>query len=75
MIKKVSSTRTGIPTQCIRGPNMNNPKRFDSIMQKVIVQIACKTGSVPWVIPPTPGIPQKTMVVGIDVHHDNVIRS
>ncbi len=42
---------------------------------KLILQIAAKTGSELWAVSPTEGLPQKTMVIGIDVFHDIVHRA
>lgn len=75
-IKEACALQSGIPTQCIKINNLNNPKKFDSIMSKIIIQMAAKTGSTPWeMLNTTPGIPLKTMVVGIDVFHDTVLRA
>jgi aubergine len=71
-IKESCALISGIPTQCLKGNNLNNPKKFDSIMSKLILQMAVKTGSAAWQMSPTPGLPQKTMVVGIDIFHDIV---
>lgn len=74
-IKEACALVSGIPTQCIKANNLNNPKKFDSIMSKLIVQMAVKTGSVAWQVFQTPGLPARTMVVGIDVFHDTVLRA
>lgn len=74
-IKEACALASGVPTQCLKSNNLNNPKKFDSIMSKLIVQMAVKTGSAAWSMPPTAGIPQKTMVIGIDVFHDTVLRA
>ena len=71
-IKEACALVSGIPTQCLKANNLNNPKKYDSIMSKLIVQMAVKTGSSAWSMAPTPGLPQKTMVIGIDVFHDTV---
>ena len=74
-IKEACALSSGVPTQCLKANNLNNPKKFDSIMSKLIVQMAVKTGSAAWQMSPTPGIPVKTMVIGIDVFHDTVLRA
>lgn len=74
-IKEACALTSGIPTQCLKANNLNNPKKFDSIMSKLVVQMAVKTGSAAWQVSPTQGIPQKTMIIGIDVFHDTVQRS
>ena len=75
-IKEACALHSGIPTQCIRVQNIRNDKKFDSITSKIFVQIAAKTGSVPWVVGPlgrqVPGLSFKTMVIGVDVFHDTV---
>ncbi|OMJ75996.1 hypothetical protein SteCoe_24758 [Stentor coeruleus] len=74
-IKEACALISGIPTQCLKANNLNNPKKFDSIMSKLVVQMAVKTGSIAWQVAPTAGLPQKTMVIGIDVFHDTVLRA
>ncbi|OMJ94827.1 hypothetical protein SteCoe_1846 [Stentor coeruleus] len=74
-IKEACALTSGIPTQCLKANNLNNPKKFDSIMSKLVVQMAAKTGSAAWQVAPTQGLPQKTMVIGIDVFHDTVHRA
>ncbi|CAG9317621.1 unnamed protein product [Blepharisma stoltei] len=71
-IKLASCRQSGIPTQVILGSNVRNPKRFESIMSKLILQIATKTGSYLWALTPVENLLPKTMVVGIDVFHDVV---
>jgi aubergine-like protein len=74
--KSLCALRYGIPTQCLKANNVNNPKKFDSIMSKLLIQMAVKTGSFAWTCPsPIPGLPIATMVVGIDVFHDTVQRA
>ncbi|OMJ87591.1 hypothetical protein SteCoe_10683 [Stentor coeruleus] len=71
--KAICSLTLGIPTQCIKANNITNAKKFDSIMSKLIIQIAVKTGSLAWSnLHPVPNLPIRTMVVGIDVFHDTV---
>ena len=75
-IKEACALTSGIPTQCLKANNVNNPKKIDSIMSKIIIQMAVKTGSAAWQMSKNPpGIPIKTMVVGIDVFHDTVLRA
>lgn len=75
-IKEACALTSGIPTQCLKANNVNNPKKFDSIMSKILIQMAVKTGSAAWQMSKNPsGIPTKTMVVGIDVFHDTVLRA
>ena len=75
-IKEACALHSGIPTQCIRVQNIRNDKKFDSITTKLFIQIAAKTGSVPWVVGhlgrQVPGFSFKTMVIGVDVFHDTV---
>ena len=74
--KSVCALRHGIPTQCLKSSNLSNPKKFDSIMSKIVIQMAVKTGSFAWSCPsPIASLPQATMVVGIDVFHDTVLRA
>lgn len=75
-IKEACALTSGIPTQCLKVNNLNNPKKFDSIMSKIVIQMAAKTGSTPWeMATPPAGIPLKSMVVGIDVFHDTVLKA
>jgi aubergine-like protein len=75
-IKEACALNSGIPTQCIRANKIANPKRVDSIMMKLVLQMAAKTGSTLWKMAQNPpGIPRKTMVVGIDVFHDTALGS
>lgn len=72
-IKSICALHLGVPTQCLKINNLTNAKKFDSIMSKLIIQIAVKTGSQAWrILHPVPGLPFRTMVVGIDVFHDTV---
>lgn len=74
--KALCALRHGIPTQCLKSSNLSNPKKFDSIMSKIVIQMAVKTGSFAWICPtPVSKLPQATMVVGIDVFHDTVLRA
>ncbi|CAG9322825.1 unnamed protein product [Blepharisma stoltei] len=74
-IKEASCLTSGIPTQVVMGNSVRNPKRFDSIMSKLVLQIAAKTGSHLWALAPTENLLMKTMVIGIDVFHDTVKKS
>ena len=75
-IKSLCALNLGIPTQCIKINNLNNPKKYDSIMSKLIIQMAVKTGSLAWrSLNSVPNLPVKTMVVGIDVFHDTETRA
>ena len=75
-IKAVCALNFGIPTQCLKINNLTNAKKFDSIMSKLIIQIAVKTGSQAWrSLNPVPNLPVKSMVVGIDVFHDTVLKA
>lgn len=72
-VKATCALSLGIPTQCLKANNLTNPKKFDSIMSKLIIQIAVKTGSIAWSnLRPVPNLPIRTMVVGIDIFHDTV---
>ena len=74
--KSLCALTYGIPTQCLKSNSISNPKKFDSIMSKLLIQMAVKTGSFAWTCPtPIPGLPITTMVVGIDVFHDTVLRA
>lgn len=71
--KATCALNLGIPTQCLKSSNLSNAKKFDSIMSKLIIQMAVKTGSLAWSnLYPVPSLPVRTMVVGIDVFHDTV---
>jgi aubergine-like protein len=68
-LKRQCISRTAVPTQVIMANNLAN-KRYDSICEKVALQMAAKTGSSLWCLPPPPGLSKRTMIIGIDVYHD-----
>ena len=39
-VKAACALNLGIPTQCLKINNLTNAKKFDSIMSKLIIQIA-----------------------------------
>ena len=41
-------------------------KNFASILTKILIQISTKVGNVPWAPRIPSGVPQKTMLIGID---------
>lgn len=66
-IKKLSCCELAIPSQVVRVATLSNQNKFQSICQKVALQMQCKIGGQPWIVP----IPFKAaMFVGIDVYHD-----
>ncbi|CAG9320746.1 unnamed protein product [Blepharisma stoltei] len=74
-IKESAALSSAVPTQVILSSSFKNPKRVDSIISKLVVQIAAKTGSELWALCPCSGIPIKTMVIGIDIFHDTVSKA
>jgi aubergine-like protein len=68
-VKHQCTARTGVPTQVVMAASLSG-KRYDSICEKLALQIAAKTGSSLWCLKPPPGLPKLTMVIGIDVYHD-----
>lgn len=68
-VKHQCTSRTGVPTQVIMANNLGS-KRYESICEKLALQMAAKTGSSLWCMKPPPGLSKLTMVIGIDVYHD-----
>lgn len=68
-LKNQCIAKTGVPTQVIMANNLGG-KRYDSICEKLALQMAAKTGSSLWCLQPPPGLSKLTMVIGIDVYHD-----
>lgn len=65
-IKKKCCVDRPVPTQVVLAKSLRN-KNAKSIATKVVIQMNCKIGGIPWSIP----IPLKgLMVVGFDVCHD-----
>jgi aubergine-like protein len=62
----------GVPSQVVMSKTLFNDKKFDSVVDRVMLQIALKTGSNLWSVRTPDGLPAKTMVIGMDVHHDIV---
>lgn len=62
----------GVPSQVVMSKTLLNDKKFDSVVDRVMLQIALKTGSNLWSVRTPDALPQKTMVIGMDVHHDIV---
>jgi aubergine-like protein len=71
---KSISLKIEIPVQCVVSSQFRNDRKIESILNNLTLQIAAKTGSQLWTIPRSPGIPQITMIVGMDVYHDTVNR-
>jgi len=68
-IKRLLLTERPVPSQCVLTKTMNKPKGVLSIVTKILVQITCKVGCVPWMVNFQPSIFSKTMIIGIDVSH------
>ncbi|XP_008216870.1 piwi-like protein Siwi isoform X2 [Nasonia vitripennis] len=65
-IKKKCCVDRPVPTQVVLAKSLQN-KNAMSIATKIVIQMNCKIGGIPWSIP----IPLKgLMVVGFDVCHD-----
>jgi aubergine-like protein len=75
-LKRQCISRTAVPTQVIMANNLGG-KRYDSICEKLALQMAAKTGSSLWCLQSPPGLSKLTMIIGIDVYHDakNAARS
>lgn len=70
-IKKKCCVDRAIPTQVIKArtitPKGGNPRTLMSVATKVIIQLNCKLGGIPWIVKnPLSSV----MVVGFDVCHD-----
>ena len=72
VIKDKCTRVSGVPTQVVMANTLGNQKRYDSAVSKILLQIIAKRSASLWAVTPTEGIPAKTMIVGIDVFHDNV---
>ena len=70
-VKKLA-LQVEIPLQCIVSSQFRYQRKIESILGNLSLQIAAKTGSQLWTIPRTAGMPQITMIVGMDVYHDTV---
>ncbi|OXA64113.1 Protein argonaute-3 [Folsomia candida] len=68
MIKKLSLCELEVPSQCCLTKTLSNDKKFNSVVQKIALQINCKLGGSLWSL----SLPFKNpmMFVGIDVAHD-----
>ena len=76
MIKQVCCHQLGIPSQCVksktmgmRGGQVQNTRKVQSIVTKIVQQINCKLGGESWNVQ-IPAPLSKMMIVGIDVCHD-----
>eukprot|EP00298_Acanthocystis_sp_HF-20_P013408 c20336_g1_i1.p1 GENE.c20336_g1_i1~~c20336_g1_i1.p1 ORF type:complete len:760 (+),score=209.14 c20336_g1_i1:133-2412(+) len=68
-LKQLLTSSMPIPSQCIQTKTLQNEKRFNSVCNKICLQIQAKCGGQIWKV----AIPiTKFMVVGIDVYHDTV---
>ena len=72
MIKRTTTTAAVVVTQVVMVPI--NEKRFQSIVEKVALQIQAKIGAQLWTVRPSLAFGKYLMVVGIDVYHDTVNR-
>lgn len=69
-IKTLTTTTVTVPTQVVMLPL--NPKRMNSILDKVALQIQAKVGAQLWAVRPSQVFGKYLMVVGIDVFHDTI---
>eukprot|EP01156_Anaeramoeba_ignava_P013760 Anaeramoba_ignava/a607479_110.p1 GENE.a607479_110~~a607479_110.p1 ORF type:complete len:790 (+),score=174.80 a607479_110:432-2801(+) len=68
MIKHETATRIPIPTQCILGSTISDPKKLSAVCGQIIMQVNCKAGGALWGI----GLPKRDiMYVGIDSARDS----
>lgn len=67
-IKKLCCIEAPVPSQCITGRSLNNPKSLMSVVTKIAIQLNCKLGGEVWQLE----IPLANMMVcGIDTYHDS----
>ncbi|KAG5672135.1 hypothetical protein PVAND_002289 [Polypedilum vanderplanki] len=76
IIKNITYVKLAIPNQvcCLKTiqPKKGNWAGVKSIATKILLQMNCKLGGIPWMI----GIPMKgVMVIGFDVTHDTATKS
>ena len=71
-IKLTTTTTAVVPTQVVMVPI--NEKRFNSIIEKVALQIQAKVGAQLWTVRPSAAFGKFLMVIGLDVFHDTVNR-
>ena len=67
-IKLLCCTELSVPSQCVIGKTLAKKQGNMSVCSKIIQQINCKLGGQLWKVN---GVPPKSMIVGIDVNHDN----
>ncbi|CAG9327694.1 unnamed protein product [Blepharisma stoltei] len=73
-IKAAACLNSGVVTQVVLVETLNNQKRFEQIVQKIMLQIAAKTGSDLWGVTPAQNVARRSMIIGIDVFHDTINR-
>ncbi|XP_049546124.1 protein aubergine-like isoform X2 [Anopheles darlingi] len=66
-IKKKCCVDRAIPTQVIKVRTISNPRSLMTVATKVIIQLNCKLGGVPWV---TRNPLKDIVILGYDVCHD-----
>jgi aubergine-like protein len=66
-IKKVCYVESPVASQCVLNKTLLKEKGVDSVVSKLLIQIAAKLGGEPWVA----GMPDgfKAQIIGLDVHH------
>lgn len=67
-IKYMCCAEIGVPSQCVVSKTLARKQSALSVCTKIIQQINCKLGGQLWTVN---GVPPKSMIVGIDVCHDN----
>ncbi|XP_050093639.1 protein aubergine-like [Anopheles aquasalis] len=66
-IKKKCCVDRAIPTQVIKARTIGNPRSLMTVATKVIIQLNCKLGGVPWI---TRNPMKDIVILGYDVCHD-----
>jgi len=67
-LKKFLISEIPIPSQVILTSTINKPKGFRSVVNKLLIQIAAKTGAEPWAIDNLPFTNQPTMIASYDIY-------
>ena len=67
-IKFLCCSEIGVPSQCVVAKTLSRKQSALSVCTKIIQQMNCKLGGQLWTVN---GVPPKSMIVGIDVCHDN----
>lgn len=72
--KKLLVAQCPIPCQVILTSTVAAGKNMRSIVNKLLMQICAKVGGTPWSVSDFPFTEKPTMLVGIDVFHNTIIK-